>query len=411
MTLRQTISGYRGILIVLILLYLPGLQDTLNAQERDTSDLTGKHPGIRYTSKGFELLSKDENYAMRIQWRGQFRVAIPADLDPGALNQRGDNDQYYMGVNRARMKVGGHAFVLWLKYYTEYELASSNMLDFRIMVEKYPWLNLKVGQWKVHYNRERIISSGKQQMMDRSLLNRFFTVDRQQGVSLYGRVNDGGLADFNYWLSVFNGTGRGGELNKIGNAMYMGRLQWNLFGEPVPFAGSDLAGRENPNGGITIAGLINRSAYTHFSQAGGGNLEGIPIGREDQFGLRQFLIESAFMYQGFTWQQEFHFKRIKDFVNVTTTGLMGNYIQAGYFFNRQLGWVPKPLELAFRYSICDPDRAVSNDLMNEFSIALNWFFRGHNNKLTAEMNFFHFQQAYAGLYDETQFRLQWDISF
>ena len=279
------------------------------------------------------------------------------------------------------------------------------------MVEKYPWLNLKIGQWKIHYNRERVISSGKQQMMDRSIMTYFFTIDRQQGISLYGRLNSGGLADFNYWLALLNGTGRGSGLNKNGNAMYMGRLQWNFLGEPVPFMGSDLERREKPAGELSLAGLLNRSAYTRFSQAGGGSLERFPIGTNDQYGLKQLLIESAFMYRGLSWQQEFHFKRIEDFVNTSTTDMVGNYLQAGYFFNQLIGWVPEKLELAFRHAIFDPDRSLQDDLVNEFSLVLNYFFKGHRNKLTAEVIVHHFQPLYPGVKNETQFRLQWDISF
>jgi len=411
MILRQIIPGdWKFIVVLIILVSIPGWR-SVHAQDRDTSVFLGKYPGISYTSKGFGLTSQDGNYAMQIHWRAQFRFAVPSDLNPANQNQSEASEQYYMGIRRARLKVGGHGFVPWLKYYTEYDLGTTRLLDFRISVEKYPWLKFRIGRWKVDYNRERIISSSKQQMMDRSLLNRFFTVDRQQGISVYGRVNDGGFADFNYWVSILNGTGRGSGLNKIGNAMYMGRLQWNILGEPVPFTGSDLEGRENPNGGIAIAGLINRSPYTRFSQAGGGNLEGFPVGTIDQYGLRQFLVETSFMYRGLAWQQEFHFKRIKDFDNVANTDLLGNYCQAGYFFNYLLDWVPEPLEFAFRYSILDPDRSVQNDLLNEFSFVGNWFFRGHNNKLTAEINFFRFQQIYAGLTNGTQFRLQWDISF
>ena len=79
------------------------------------------------------------------------------------------------------------------------ELSVPFFKDFRVMLERYSFLKMKVGQWKAHYNRERVISSGKQQLVDRSLINRAFTLDRQVGLSLYGRLKGVGLADFNYW--------------------------------------------------------------------------------------------------------------------------------------------------------------------------------------------------------------------
>ena len=47
-----------------------------------------------------------------------------------------------------------------------------------MMIEKWDFFKIKIGQWKAYYNRERIISSGKQQMTDRSIITRPFTLDR-----------------------------------------------------------------------------------------------------------------------------------------------------------------------------------------------------------------------------------------
>ena len=64
-------------------------------------------------------------------------------------------------IRRARIKVGGHGYKSWLKYYFEYDWPSARLLDWRIMIEKYRWLQLRVGQWKINYNRERVDSSGQ----------------------------------------------------------------------------------------------------------------------------------------------------------------------------------------------------------------------------------------------------------
>ena len=44
------------------------------------------------------------------------------------------------------------------------------------MVQRYEALGLRVGQWKVEYNRERMISSGRQQTLDRSILTYPFAI-------------------------------------------------------------------------------------------------------------------------------------------------------------------------------------------------------------------------------------------
>src|SRR5690606_28120780 len=156
------------------------------------------------------------------------------------------------------------------------------------------FFKIKVGQWKTYYNRERVISSGKQQMVDRSILNRPFTLDRQQGIEFYGRVFPETLADFTYHLSILTGAGRGATENDDGNLMYVGRLQWNMFGRELEMTGSDLKFHEKPTGLIAFAGATNRSPYTRFSQSGGGELTGFEVGVPGQYRVNQALLETAF---------------------------------------------------------------------------------------------------------------------
>ena len=43
--------------------------------------------------------------------------------------------------------------------------------------------------------------------------------------------------------------------------------------------------------------------------------------------------------------------------------------------------------------------------------ALNWFFNGHRNKLTAEVSVIDFQTGVQEFENRTRLRIQWDISF
>ena len=393
-------------LLALAVVGLCGAQ-VLHGQESTTSDTL---PIVTHGDKGFEFRTRDGNFLMQIAARLQFRYASPRDADPVTFDDFDDQSQHILKVNRARLKVGGHGYRPWLKYYFEYELAAGNLLDFRVMVERYRGLRLKAGQWKAQYNRERVISSGAQQLADRSLINRAFTIDRQQGVSLYGRFVGGGAADVSYWASVFTGTGRGSKTNDDKFPMWMARLQWNPFGRVLAFTGSDLAGRQKPEGSIAVAAVTNRSPYTRFSQAGGGRLEGFADGVPGQYRVNQWMIETAFMYQGLAWQQEFHWKRVNDNVNSTVTTLTGNYAQAGYFVHGLLPWVPRQLELAVRHAIYNPSVGEHDDLQQELSFDLNWFFHGHLNKITAEISLFAFGEAETTKQDGWRFRLQWDVS-
>jgi phosphate-selective porin len=395
-----------------ILFLLIGPLGIVYAGENDSTKSKKRNPQIqvKYGSKGWEFSTPDGNYKLQFQSRLQFRFSIPFDIDPVTFDEFQQTEKKTFRINRARLKIGGNVYRPWLKYYWEYELAASVLLTFRMIIAKYPFLSFKVGQWKAQYNRERIISSGKQQMMDRSLVTRPFTIDRQQGVSLFGRLKKSKIADFNYWISAFTGTGRGGGTNDDTNLMFMARGQWNFFGREVPFQGSDTKYHNKPVALIAFAAVTNRSPYTRFSTAGGGELEGFEPGEAGQYRANQWMEESALMYKGFSWQQEFHWKEINDKVNKKITTLIGNYVQFGYFLHHLISAVPKPLEIAVRHSIYYPDRTQKNYYEREFSLVGNWFFKEHLNKLSIEISHLDFQRDIDNMVDGTRFRVQWDVS-
>ena len=358
------------------------------AQQEKDSVIVEKNWKIDYGSKGFELRAPDNKYLLQIQSRLQFRFATPSDNDPVTFNDFNDQQNSVFKINRSRLKVGGHAYKPWLKYYWEYELGRSNLLDFRVMIEKWEWLNLKLGQWKVEFSRERRISSGGQQLVDRSILNRNFTVDRQQGVELYGRLRDKGALDFSYWAGVFTGTGRGARDNDDKNLMYFGRLQWNFLGEALGFKSVDFEIHQKPAAIIAVAGVTNRSSFTRFSSAGGGVLAGFEEQNPGQYRMNQVNLETALMYKGLSWQSEFHTKEIVDhFNNNQKSTLTGYYLQAGYLAHQSINWWPEPLEIAARYAHYDPSE-VSDYNLDEVSLAFNWFFKQHKNKLSMEVSNF-----------------------
>ncbi|WP_425639562.1 porin [Algoriphagus yeomjeoni] len=382
-------------------------------QESDTTKSISekKESFLNHTSKGFILKSEDGKYEMQIATRLQLRVALPDDQDPITFADFRNQDQRVFKINRARLKVGGHAYQPWIKYYFEYELSQSLLLDYRVMIEKWPWLNFKAGQWKVEFTRERFISSGDQQLVDRSLLNRKFTVDRQQGVEVYGNLNGGGIANFNYWAAILTGMGRGARQNDDSKMMYFGRFQWNFLGREVPFSGSDLKISQKPAAIIAIAAVSNTSPYTRFSTSGGGNLSGYEGTNDGQYTVKQYQIESAFNYKGFSWSSEFHRKSIYDNFDEIETNLGGYYLTAGYLAHQALDFWPEPLEIAFRYAVVNPDLDISSNKQREAAVAFNWFFAGHKNKLTTELTRFTFEDKELPQDNELRFRLQLDISF
>jgi hypothetical protein len=63
-----------------------------------------------------------------------------------------------------------------------------------------------------------------------------------------------------------------------------------------------------------------------------------------------------------------------------------------------------------RFGNVDLDRSISGDREREYTIAANWFFHGHRNKLTADVSYINRRMAPEND-TSTRFRIQWDWSF
>jgi len=363
---------------------------------------------IEYGSKGLDIRSRDGNYHAHIEWRAQLRFTSRNFDDPIAPNPEEQTGQFV--VNRARFKMGGHAYRPWLTYYFEYDFVRSALLDLRFTLQASDELRLRVGQWKVPYNRERVDSSGKQQFAERSIVTPWFTLDRQQGAALFGRLWKGTRADSWYNVGVFSATGRGGS-GGVEKPLLLGRWQWNFLKRDLPFSQCDIGYREKPAASIAVAGASWQGPFTTFSTKGGGELPGYPVGESDTYKVRQTMIETAFMLHGFSWQQEYHWKTVDDTVAGTTRDLEGWYAQAGYFFHALVPKFPKPLEMALRVAEVDSNTSVVDDAENEWTLVFNWFFAGHRNKLTFDISRLHDRNEEVGRRWENRVRLQWDVSF
>lgn len=380
-------------------------------------------------SKGFRLATRDGDWETNLQWRGQFRYSNPTGSDPRQLDDFAAEDSSSFEARRLRMKIGGHGFKPWLKYYFEVDLqpardvdadatsSGARVIDWRVDIAKLDWLGVRLGQWKVDLNRERVDSSGRQQFVERSIVNRNFTVDRQVGIQLKGHLFKGTGADMRYWAGIFNGEGRSVR-NDGDDHLYMARVQWNFLGRDLAWRQTDVEYTDLPTGSLAFATFTNEGTCTRWSSSGCGNLDGFSRpGQADpeQYKIDQYVQEFAFKYRGLSIQQEYHRKNIDDQVLGINNEMTGFYAQTGYFFHNLIPSFPAELELAARYAYVEEpnevDRLFDNE-REEFSIGANWFFAGHNNKLTLDYSYLTLEDGLVDSDDsKNRVRLQWEVSF
>lgn len=377
----------------------------LAAQDQEDSTRVG----ITYRNHRLEMRTADGNNLLTLQWRFQFRGATPRDGEETVAEELAATDQTSLRIRRARMKVGGHAYREWVQYYLEYDFPSSRLLDFRLTLGP-PEAQVRIGQWKVNLNRERVQSSGEQEFVERSIVNRVFTLDRQAGVMLFGHLFAGTAADLRYYAGALTGTGAGNHENDDKALLWLGRLEWQPLGTDPGMSGGDLGRRTRP--ALTIAGAAatNRSEFTRFSGSGGGQLVGFSAGAPGQYRVNQAVLETAFKYRGVALQHESHWKQVEDRVEATTTDFDGTYVQAALFPSEFVHDLPEPLEVGARWAAVHGGRESPESEMHEVGGVANWYFAGHQNKLSLDVFRITIDDP-TGHAERWRGRLQWDVSF
>lgn len=365
---------------------------------------------LYYGGNGLHVESENGNYATNLDLRLQLRYSYPFEQDPLTLEDFNQEKQHIMQIRRARVKIGGHAFTPRLTYYMEFAFETPELIDFYATYGFCPAFKILAGQYKVRYNTEKMVSSGKQTMANRSLIDRAFTIDRQTGITFMGNLAGRGMVNFSYWVAVLSGTGAGRFVPDDKHLMYQGRLQWNMFGQEMKFESSDISRDPRWRGYMAVGGVTNQSQFTRFTQSGGRHLQGYPDpSLPGQYRINQLLAETAFKKNGFSWQQEFHWKEINDTENNTTDSGIGLYAQLGTFPVSYLSGFPEHLELAGRYAYYKPENNSGEYSGQEFSFCLNWFFRAHRNKLTSEVAYLVMEEN-GVTQPGWRFRFQWDVS-
>ncbi len=362
-----------------------------------------------YSRKGLEIESPGGGYTAHIQWRLQSRYVTPFDHDPRQPSQFAPiSNNYYM--RRARYKMEGELFHGFAEYKFEQDLLGGRMITLFTDLHPTSWLRIRVGQWKSIFSQERYISSGKQQFVERSIVNREFTLDRQAGISFNAHFGAGTRGDSVYSFEVLKGTGMNSGFGWDGSPLLVGRYQWNFLKADPGFSSSDTGNRQTPAAFVAFTAARNTSAYTRFS-SGGAQLDGFTAGTANQYRLTQVNGEFLFKYRGWSIQNENHWKQVHDNVNHTDTTLRGSYVQTGYFPHTVWGFVPREVEFAYRYAVVDPNKALPGDLRQESTFAMNIFLEGHDDKWTFDFSRLSLQQNNLAGLSDFRYRIQWDVQF
>ncbi len=334
--------------------------------------------------KGFFFRTQDDNFYMRMTGRVQMRYGFE-DLDNNHDSDE-EQDNSSFRLRRARLKWDGHAFK-HIKYKIELALKSTGTKDGSKAVEVIDWwasynkapaLSVQFGQWKVPFNRQRVVSSSKLQLIDRASAQDEFTMDRQIGAMLHGKLFN---KKFEYYAGMFNGNGRNESKNGNNEHLYIGRVSWcpfGAYGKGIGEQESDIAWSEKPKAHLSAAIAFDGGADETVKLKRVGTITAKEVDRTS------LVAEYGLKYKGFSTNAEVYWRKYDGIdtseldTNPSTKVIdRGFLVQGGYFF------IPKKFEVAGRYSLVDFDNQRTTDAKRETTVGLTWFFAGHGHKIQA----------------------------
>ena len=130
---------------------------------------------------------------------------------------------------------------------------------------------LWAGQTKLPGNVERVVSSANLQLVDRSLLNSRFNIDRDLGIQLRHKTNLGGDFLMREKFSISQGEGRNVTEGNEGGLQYTARLEFLPFGtfkSKGDYSQSDLKREEKPKLMVGFTYNYNQDAVRERGFAG-----------------------------------------------------------------------------------------------------------------------------------------------
>ena len=397
-----------------LLLLIPIVFLSINTQAQEISD-TSFGKGL------INFVAKDSTFSVKFAPRFQVRSMSSWDHN-GAIY---GSPEHNFIVRRARLKFDGFAYSPKLKYKIELGLSNRDIsgandfnrntpryiLDAVIMWKFAKNWELWAGQTKLPGNVERVVSSGNLQLIDRSLLNSRFNIDRDLGVQIRHKSNLGGNFITREKFSISQGEGRNVTEGNEGGLQYTARLELLPFGafkSKGDYSQSDLKREEKPKLMLGFTYNFNEEAVRARGFAGDYMI------RTDEtiYGTDQttIFVDAMYKYNGFSFMGEYA-KRTADneiateIDGVTPTGdvvLTGNALnlQAGYLFKNNY-------EIAGRYTTLEFESVTGKDPTKQYTLGFNKFVLGHKLKIQSDLSY----TTVDGEADNITFRLGFDLHF
>ena len=367
------------------------------------------------------FVAKDSSFSVKFAPRFQVRSMSSWDHDG---NQYISPEHNFI-VRRSRLKFDGFAYSPKLKYKLELGLSNRDIsganefnrntpryiLDAVIIWEFSKNWELWAGQTKLPGNVERVISSANLQLIDRSLLNSRFNIDRDLGIQIRHKSNLGGAFLMREKFAISQGEGRNVTEGNEGGLQYTARLEFLPFGvfkSKGDYSQSDLKREGSSKLMVGFTYNFNENAVRERGFAGDYMI------RTDEtlFETNQttLFVDAMYKYNGFSFMGEYAKRTADNVIATETDGVTptGDVVLTGNALNLQAGFLFKSnYEIAGRFTTVDYESITESLPSKQYTLGVNRFLVGHKLKVQSDLSY----TTVDGQKNNITFRLGFDIHF
>lgn len=329
---------------------------------------------------------KHENdFLMRMRFRVQNRFTLETKK---ANDSELDSSEFT--IRRVRLRFDGNALDPRLLYRLQFSFTRGdqdwdnakvpNILRDAVVGWRWnPKHTFWFGMAKLPGNRQRTISSSAQQMVDRSIVNATFNIDRDAGVQHFSQFGD----EQPLWLklAISNGEGRN-QPNQNASLATTARLEWyplGKFNDDGDNFEADLFREPKPRLGLAVGHSANQQTSRTAGQLG----KDLP---DNTFrSLESRFADLFFKYRGFSFSSEWA-KRTSANPMVSEDLFIyvgeGLNVQTGYVF--ESNWEP-----SLRWSIIRPEKDIYTlaQQQNQYTVGLSKYIKNHVVKVQTDLTY------------------------
>ena len=367
------------------------------------------------------FVAKDSTFSVKFAPRFQVRSMSSWDHD----GTQYISPEHNFIVRRSRLKFDGFAYSPKLKYKLELGLSNRDIsganefnrntpryiLDAVIMWEFSKNWELWAGQTKLPGNVERVVSSANLQLIDRSLLNSRFNIDRDLGIQIRHKSNLGGGFLMREKFSISQGEGRNVTEGNEGGLQYTGRLEFLPFGafkSKGDYSQSDLKREETSKLMVGITYNFNENAVRERGFAGDYMIR--TDGTIFETNQTTVFIDAMYKHNGLSFMGEYAKRTADSIIATEADGVTptGDVVLTGNALNLQLGYLFKNnYEIAGRFTTLDYETLTTALPTKQYTLGLNRFLVGHKLKVQSDISYTELD----GEKDNITFRIGFDIHF